>query len=64
MQRINLGKGLLAEEICLEFACNKCNNVWTEWRPIKAQQVIDSSKLKCPKCKSHAISIIYPTYQL
>ena len=54
----------MPEEICLEFACNKCNNVWTDWRPVGSKKPLNGKTLKCPKCNSRAVSLIYPRYQL
>ena len=62
MQRVNLKKGLKPKEICLEFACNKCTNIWTDWKPVGTK--IDGKTLKCPKCNSVAVSLIYPNHQL
>ena len=62
MHRTNLKTGLTPKEIPLEFACNKCNNVWTDWKPVGSK--LNGKTLKCPKCNSSAISLIYPSYQM
>lgn len=61
MRRTRIKKGLEPETIMIEFRCRGCGNVWSKERVVGNTE-IDRNELVCPKCKSKAVSLVYPSF--
>lgn len=61
MKRTEIVKGLNPKTMFIEFRCRNCGKVWNEEREVGNREV-NVRGLKCSKCKSSAVSIIYPQF--
>lgn len=61
MRRVKIKKGLEPKTMTIEFRCRECGSIWSKEQKIGNREV-DGQGLKCPKCKSSAVSLIYPVF--